>query len=217
MSFILMQSGGFNIGGSIGKFFSGIANSATSLIIGTIAFVLVAVVCYYLFKSYQTFAIYKTPCSLTILMENGTEKTRHDLKGAAFWNKNIRDFKIKVPKQRKPHILGYMPDFSLSNSMDGRLFFITSGDRTIWQQYENKWELTKDYVDEKGTVFKYDLISKPVPRETKQLTINSIKNWRDTVDKAKLTAFGIAIGGFIIMVIAHLISLFIQTKIRCGV
>jgi len=80
---------------------------------------------------------------------------------------------------------------------------ITSGDKTIWQQVESDWVL-KGHKEEGGEIYEYDLMQTPITRETKQITINSIKNWRDTIDKTKLTAYGIAIGAFIIMVIAHL-------------
>ena len=143
------------------------------------------------------------------------EKTRYDLRGGVFWNNGIRDFRVKIPRA-KDHILGYIPDFAKSRSTDGRIHFITSGDATAWQQVESKWVL-KEEKEEDGKTFEYDLINKPVSRETKQVTVNSIKNWKETIDKSKLTAFTIAIGAFIIMVIAHLISLYIQTKIKCGV
>lgn len=208
--------GNLDLGGIWGGFGSSISKGAGTFFVGIVVFIIVAVIGYYIYRWYQNATFYKTPISLTILHENGTEETRHDLKGGPFWNKGIRDFKIKIPKSRKPHILGYMPDFAKSNQRDGRLFFITTGDRTVWQQYESSWKKKKIYTDKDGNQFEYDLINEPVPREVKQLTVNSIKSWRDTIDKSKLTAYGIAIGGFIIMAIAHLISLFIQTRIRCG-
>ena len=204
-----------DLGGVWGNFGSSIAGGAGTFFTGLVAAIVISFVGYFLYKGYKNITFYKTPISLTILLENGMEQTRHDIRGGAFWNKGIRDFKIKIPKQRKPHILGYMPDFSKSSTSDNRLCFITMGDRTIWQQYESTWVLKgKKTIGENE--FEYDLVNKPVPVDTKRLTVNSIKNWRDTIDKSKLTAFGIAIGAFIIMVIAHLVSLFIQTKIRCG-
>jgi hypothetical protein len=202
-------------GGAFSGSFATTKGIATALFWGMLIFVAIGIIGWYFWKKYQELTFYTTPINLTILMENGMEKTRFDLKGGAFWNKGIRDFKIKIPKQRKPHILGYIPDFSKSGYTDGRLHFITSGDRTIWQQVESGWILNEKRTDKEGNIFKYDLFMKPIPREIKQITINSIKNWRDTVDKSKLTAFGIAIGAFIIMVIAHLVSLYIQTRIRC--
>lgn len=196
--------------------FSSIAKGAVSFFVGFGILVVVGIIGFYCFRAYKKLVFFKTPISLTLLMENGMEKTRHDLRGGPFMNRGIRDFKIRIPKQRKPHILGYIPDFSKSPSTDGRLHFITSGDRTIWQQYESNWVLKEKGTDKDKNLFEYDLLKKPVSREIKQITVNSIKNWRDTVSKDKITAFGIAIGAFIIMVIAHLISLFIQTKIRCA-
>jgi len=182
---------------------------------GFVIIAIVGAIAYFAYKKYKDKAFYKTPITLTVLMENGMEKTRTDLRGGMFSNKGIQDFKIRAPRKRKKHILGYIPDLSKSNSVDGRIHFITSGDKTIWQQVESDWVL-KGTKNVGGTIYEYDLIQTPISRETKQITINSIKNWRDTIDKTKLTAYGIAIGAFIVMVIAHLISLFIQTKIRCG-
>ena len=176
----------------------------------------VGVIAYFIYKWYKNKTLYTTPVSLTVLMDNGMEKTRSDLRGGAFWNKGVKDFKVKAPRKNKKHILGYIPDFSKSNFTDGRLHFITSGDQTIWQQVESQWVLKGEREDAGGNLYGYDLVKTPISRETKQITINSIKNWRDTIDKTKLTAYGIAIGAFIIMVIAHLISLFIQTKLKCG-
>lgn len=193
-----------------------IKNIVSKFLWGFFILFVVGVIAYFIYKSYKNKTFYTTPVTLTVLTDNGMEKTRYDLKGGMFWNKGIKDFKVKAPKRYNPHILGYVPDLSMSNSTDGRIHFITYGDNTIWQQVRSGWNLRKEGVDEEGKVFMYDLIQEPIPRETKQVTINSIRNWRDTVDKTKLTAFGIAIGAFIVMVIAHLISLFIQTRIKCG-
>lgn len=196
--------------------FSSIAKGAVTFFVAFAILIVVGIIGFFGLRWYKKLTFFKTPISLTILMENGMEKTRHDLRGGPFMNKGLRDFKVRIPRQKKPHIMGYMPDFSKSPSTDGRLYFITSGDRTIWQQYESSWVLKEQRTDKDKNTFEYDLLKKPVPREIKQITINAIKNWRDTVSKEKITAFGIAIGAFIIMVIAHLISLFIQTKIRCA-
>ncbi len=208
------------LGGVFKGAFSGVGANIKSVLskfmIGFFILLIVGVIAFFIYKSYKNKALYVYPVTLTILTDNGMEKTRYDLKGGIFWNKGIKDFKIKAPKKYKTVILGYVPDFSKSNHTDGRLHFITYGDQTIWQQVQSGWSLRKNGVDKDGKVFAYDLVREPIPRETKQITINSIKNWRDTVDKTKLTAFGIAIGAFIIMVIAHLISLFIQTRLKCG-
>ena len=210
-----MAVGGLNLGGIWGGIGGALTKSASAALYGIGALIIIALLGWWGWKWYSKLTFFKTPVSLTVISENGTEKTRNDLRGGVFWNKGIRDFKIKIPKTRAPHLLGYMPDFGKADG-DGRIKFTTMGDRTVWQQYESQWKLREDRTDADGNVFPYDLINIPVPRETKQLTINSIKNWRDTISKEKLTAFGIAIGAFIIMVIAHLVSLFIQTKIRCG-
>lgn len=213
---LFYQVGNLDLGGIWGGLGSSLAGGASTFFFGLGLIIVVSIIGFFVQRWYKNIAFYKTPVSLTIIHESGLEETRHDLRGGVFWNKGIRDFKIKIPKTRKPHVLGYIPDFSIANSKDNRLSFITSGDRTVWQQYSTKWITREEGEYGDGTKFEYDLVKTPVPRETKQLTVNSIKNWRDTIDKSKLTAFGIAIGGFIIMVIAHLISLFVQTKIRCG-
>lgn len=203
----------------LGNLFSGLGGQVGSIVTvffaSIIVFIIAGIVIYFSVRAVRSKTFYTTPVSLTIINENGMEKNRHDLKGGTFFNKGLKDFKIKIPKKFKPFILGYVPDFSKTSSIDGRLHFITSGDQTVWQQYETRWVLKeKERIGEND--FEYDLIKKPIPRETKQMAVNAIKNWRETVDKSKLTAWGIAIGALIILVIAHLISLFIQTKIRCG-
>ena len=195
--------------------FSGVGGFLQTAMISIIGIVIIGIVAFFGYRYWKNLTFYTTPISLTRLMENGMEKTIYNLRGGVFWNKGIKDFKIKIPKS-KPHILGYIPDFSKSTATDGRIHFITSGDSMDWQQVENRWEL-KEQKEVGDKLFEYDLVNKPVPRETKQVTVNSIKNWRETIDKSKLTAFTIAIGAFIIMTIAHLVSLYIQTKIKCGI
>lgn len=206
---------GLNLGQIGSGLTKGLAKGANTFFLGIGALIAIAFIGWMIYRWYSKLVFFKTPCSLTVILDNGTEKTRNDLMGGVFMNNGIRDFKIKIPKTKKPHILGYMPDFAKADA-DGRIKFITTGDRTIWQQYESKWKLKDKFVKD-GKTFEYDLINVPVPRETKQVTVNSIKNWRETIDKKKLTIGAMMIGGFIIMVIAHLVSLFIQTKIKCGI
>lgn len=215
------QSLGGIFGNSLNMFkgfdFVGAIFWTTMTLVGT------AVLGWLIYSWFKSRALYTNPVTLTKILDNGTQKDFHGLAGGVFWNKGIKDFKIKIPRA-KPHVLGFIPDFSKAD-VDGRLHFITSGDGTTWQQYEKKWVLKEPLLgpdgeilkDDNGNIFEYDLINKPVSREVKQTTINSIKNWRDTVDKQKLTAWSIAIGAFVIMTIAHLVSLYIQTRIKCGV
>lgn len=204
--------------GVFGGTFSGLGGKMGSMLTGALwgigILLVIGVVAFLLYRSYKNKATYIYPITLTTLMENGMEKTRYDLRGGMFDNNGIKDFKVKSPGKYKTHTLGYVPDLGKSRFTDGRLNFITSGDRTAWQQYETKW-VTKETIRDGEHVYEKELIAVPIARETKQATINSMRNWRETIEKNKLTAFGIAIGAFIIMVIAHLISLFIQTKIRC--
>lgn len=183
---------------------------------GVLIFIAVGVFGWILYKGYKTKTFYITPVTLTYIYDNGTQRDRHDLRGGKFVNsRGVWDFKIRIPKQRRQKELGYTPDFSKADS-DGRICFITSGDSTLWQQYEKKIIVNEIKEGEDGKKYTYDLIIKPVPTDIKTVTVNSIKNWKETVDKSKLTVYGIAVGAFIIMVIAHLISLYIQTKIKCG-
>jgi hypothetical protein len=105
---------------------------------------------------------------------------------------------------------------------------MTSGDGTIWLQIEEKLAISdkeqarddngKLLFNEQGRpimIDAYKLLLHPVRTDVKIATVNSLKNWAEMVNKNKLTVFGIALGAFLIMVIAHLISLYIQTKIKC--
>ena len=215
----MVSIGGMNIGG--GSFnWGAVGNIVGSVLLGILAFSLIGLVGYVLYRSYRNKVVFNVPITLTLILENGTKKERADIKGGKSVNRNnVWDFKVKIPKVRGDKMLGYMPDFSKADA-DGRLHFITFGDGTLWQQYESKFD-TENYVyidkfGNKQSAVKIKNIMVPTPNDVKQATINSIKNWRDLVDKQKLTAFGIAIGAFIIMVIAHLISLYIQTKVKCG-
>jgi len=182
---------------------------------GVLVIALVGVGIWLLYKYIKNKTSYATPITLTYIFENGTQKDNVNLKGGKFVNKSgVWDFRIKIPKQIRTKELGYTPDFGKADS-DKRICFITSGDGTLWQQYEKRI-IAFEYKTINGRRFKHQLIIKPVPSDIKQATVNAIKNWRETIDKQKLTAFGIAIGAFIIMVIAHLISLYVQTKIKCG-
>lgn len=206
-----------NLGDITGKIGTGLSKGASTFFWGLAVLIGVTILGVVIYRGYKNKVSYKTPCWLTIIMENGTEKTRTDLRGGIFMDNNIRNFKINIPGTREAHVLGYMPDFSKADA-NGVLRFVTAGDsdRTIWQQYDSRWQLKGKAVDKEGKTFEYDLINKPVSRETKAATVNSIKNWRETIDKKKLTLGAMMIGGFIIMAIAHLISLFIQARLRCG-
>ena len=205
---------------NLGGMFSGLGNIkdlASTLLVSAIVMIVVGTGIFLIYKWIKNKAVFNIPITLTILNDTGMiQKERSDLMGGVFFNKGLKDFKIKIPKKMKPFILGYVPDFSMTNYVNGRLKFITSGDQTVWQQVNSFWVLREERKID-GNIFVYDLISKPIPRETKQTAVNAAKNWRDTIDKSKLTAWGIAIGAFVIMVIAHLVSLFIQTRIRCPV
>jgi hypothetical protein len=215
----MVSIGGMNVG--LGSFNWGAVGSIVGGVLwGILIFVVVGIIFYVVYKGYRNKVVFNVPITLTLILENGTKKERADIKGGKSVNKNnVWDFKVKIPKVRGDKMLGYMPDFSKADA-DGRLHFITFGDGTLWQQYESKFDTEnyrfKDKFGEEKTAVRIKNLMIPTPNDVKQATINSIKNWRDLVDKQKLTAFGIAIGAFIIMVIAHLISLYVQTKIKCG-
>lgn len=181
------------------------------------------------FKWFKNKTLYLYPVKLTQVFDNGTKKTIYGLKGGKILINNVWDFRIKVPGKFGTKDLGYMPDFSKADS-DGTISFLTNGDGTLWQQMEEKL-ITTEYVqarDDKGKLLfnedgspkvaeGYKLIMKPIPTDIKQVTLNKMKAWSEIVNKNKLTVFTIAIVAFLVMVVAHLISLYIQTKIKCGI
>ena len=206
-----MKVGNIDVGGMFSGMGGQIGTAFTWFFWGIIIITLVSIVGWLSYNSFKNKSFYVYPVTLTTMYENGTQRDRTDIKGGKFINsKGVWDFKCKIPKQWRTKELGYTPDFSKADN-DNRLNFITSGDGTLWQQYDKRL-ISTETVD--GVT--YTLLIKPVPTENKTVTVNAIKNWRETVDKTKLTTFAIAIGAFIIMVIAHLISLYIQTKIKCG-
>jgi hypothetical protein len=158
---------------------------------------------------------YRYPVTLRVRRANGT-KVRYDLKGAIISGKGgVRGFKVKIPRVFKKFDLGYMPDFSLADSND-RLSFLQEGDATMWQQTKEELVTEKHIVDEQGnTIEIIKLIVEPIPTDTKTTTYNNLQNTRELMDLKKMTVYGISIVAIIIMVIVHLISLFIQTRIRC--
>jgi hypothetical protein len=64
---------------------------------------------------------------------------------------------------------------------------------------------------------KYSLVMKPISTDVKTVTINNMQGWRQILEKNKVSVMMIAFGSFIIMAIAHLISLYVQTKVKCSV
>ena len=195
---------------------------------GMLIFILIGVFGYMGYKWFKNKTFYKSKVTLTMFFENGTKKRMTGLKGGKFVNRTgVWDFRIKIPKQMKPKELGYMPNFSKADS-DGTLHFMTSGDGTIWLQIDEvlsihgkeqardeNGKLLFDDNDKPIMIDAYKLLLNPVRTDVKIATVNSLKNWAEMVNKNKLTVFGIALGAFLIMVIAHLISLYIQTKIKC--
>lgn len=191
-------------------------------------FIIVGVFGYMGYRWFKKKVFFTNKLTLTTLYENGTKKRITGLKGGKFINRNgVWDFRVKIPKQFKTKELGYTPDFSKADS-DGTLHFITAGDGTIWQQIEERLNISgkeqardgdgKPIYNEDGTplmIDSYKLLLNPVRTDVKMATVNSLKSWAEMVNKNKLTVFGIALGAFLIMVIAHLISLYIQTKIKC--
>jgi hypothetical protein len=221
-----MNIGGYNL--NMPNFNMG--GMASTLFWGMMIFLIIGVIGYFGYKSFKNKTFYTNKVTLTMFYENGTKKRLTGLKGGKFVNKSgVWDFRIKIPKQFKPKELGYTPSFSKADS-DGTLHFITSGDGTIWLQIEEKLAIygKEQARDENGKLLfgedrkplmvdSYKLLLNPVRTDVKIATVNSLKNWAEMVNKQKLTVFGIALGAFLIMVIAHLISLYVQTKVKCGV
>lgn len=193
---------------------SGVVGIAKSLMIGLIIFIAVGLICWGLYIWFRNRTKYSIPVTLLWQYENGTNKTITGMKGGKYVNRSgIMDFRVKIPKQLRAKEIGYIPDFSKADS-DGTIHFITSGDGILWQQIEHK-VVEKEIRDKDGVQYEYELLQKPIPADVKTSTMNSIKSFSEMVNKQKVTIIAIGLGMFIIMVIAHLVSLYIQTKIRC--
>jgi len=220
----MVNIAGYNINLSSGAIMKPLITAFWSIMV----MIIVGIIIYFGFKYYRGKAFYNNKITLTMYYENGTKKRLVGLRGGKYVNNTgVWDFKIQIPKQRKKKTLGYMPNFSKADS-DGTLHFITSGDGTIWQQVDEKLSISgkeqargadgnllKDNEGKPIMVDSYTLFLNPVRTDVKIATVNSLKNWSEMINKNKLTAFGIALGSFLVMVIAHLISLYIQAKLRC--
>lgn len=202
-----MNFGGLNMVGTI----------QTMSLWGIVGIVLVSIGIWW-FITMRDKSIYKYPITLRVRRENGT-KVRYDILGGVVQGRGgVKTFKCKIPRKFKKFDLGYMPDFSLADSSD-RLSFIQEGDSTLWQQCKEELiteELIKIHDGKEEKFVKYSNLIKPIPTDTKTTTYNNLQSTRDLLDAKKMTAWGISILAFVIMVVAHLISLFIQTKIKCS-
>lgn len=190
-----------------------------TLFYGAFGLVAIALIVWFVWdrKQKKTFV---TPVTLYKLRADGGFKEYPNLLGGVVkLGSGVKDFKIKMPKQMAKHSLGYMPDFSLA-SADDRLCFVQHGDGTMWQQCNKRLVTYQDIekTDENGEQYieRYSLLIEPIPTDVKTATINNIHDVRNMLDKNRLTAYGITILGFVIMVIAHLISLWIHTKVKCN-
>jgi hypothetical protein len=210
-----MQIGNMNIPINLNGIGSGIMTGL--FVIGIL--LILGVGAWMFWSWYKKKITFNVPVKLIKYLENGTKKELNGLLGGKQLVGGVQSFMIMMPKQRKPFNLGYMPNFSLADA-DNKLAFITSGDGTLWQQIKEEL-VTKEIIeviDEQETKkIEISLLLKPIPTEIKTKTINDMLGWRAILDKNKLSAWTITIVGFVIMVIAHLISLYIQTKIKCGV
>lgn len=199
----------------------GLQGMVGNILIGVGLMILIGGLGWWGFSVAKNKATYTNKLTLSQYYENGTKRTITGLMGGKFTNKSgVLDFKIKIPKQWKKKELGYTPDFSLADS-DGTLHFVTFGDGSIWQQVHHqlveKEEVEVMTADGKIKVMTYQLIIKPVRTDVKTVTVNSMSQFRQTImnNKDKAVIFAIGFGFFFITVIAHLISLYIQTKIKC--
>ena len=206
------------------------AGTMQTVAIWGIAGILLIALGIWLFMRFKDKGTFIYPVTLRVRRENGNIKSRFDIMGGIVSGKNgVKTFKCKIPKKYGKFDLGYMPDFSWAD-MNNRLSFIQEGDSTMWQQTKEEL-VTEKYIpltnadgspkmNEDGTaqqVAVYKMLIEPIPTDTKTTTYNNLQSTRELMDLKKLTAWGISIIAFVVMVIAHLISLFIQTKIKCGV
>jgi hypothetical protein len=212
-----------NIGEAVGKIsptnwnWGAIGGTAISWLMGIGIFLLVCLFGWWGWSWWKNKNTYIQPVRLIRYLENGSKKEVNGLLGGEINVQGIKDFEIKQPKKFKKHRLGYIPDYSKMDA-DGRLIFITIGDGKLWQQVEEEIVTYKEEEIVEGKIkrkVKFKLLLTPIPTEVKTSTLNSLRGWREILDKKKITVFGIGLGMFIIMVIAHLISLYIQTKVKC--
>jgi hypothetical protein len=182
----------------------------------------IGLIIFFTYRHFRNKVSFTDDVTLTKIFDNGSEKTYYGLKGGKYVGKQgAWEYRIKIPKQAKKKDLGYMPDFSQADA-DGSLHFVTCGDGSHWQQATQR-TVVKEVREIKDTItgevtqsYVYELLKKPiVSSDEKNIMIKDIKNWREVVNKNKVTAFAIGLGMFLIMVIAHLISLYIQTKVKC--
>lgn len=170
---------------------------------------LLLVIVWWIYAHHKNKNTYVHPIRLIRVLDNGVKKEMNNLRGGKIGKGGITDFAIKIPRKFKKIFLGYTPDFSKMDA-DSRLVFLSIGDGKSLQQVEETIIKT-----EKDGETEYSLIMKPIRTDVKNATLNNLRNWREVLDTKKLTAFTLSLGAIIIMIIAHLISLYIQTKIRC--
>lgn len=195
-----------------------IAGTIMSFVMGIGILLVLGLISYFVYQWWKNKNIYTQPVRLVIPLENGTKKELNNLYGGKIEKDGIADFEIKMKGFKKLR-LGYIPDYSLMDA-DGRLIFISLGDGKSVQQIKEtllKELEVEETIDGKIQKTKYSLIAEPVPTDVKQATLNNLRNWREILDTKKMTVWAIGIGMFIVMVIAHLVSLYIQTKIKCPV
>ncbi len=203
-----------------GRFSSwNIAGTAITFGVGIACLLSILIIGFFVWKWWKNKNTYIQPIRLIRLLENGSKKENNNLKGGKIEVNGITDFEIKMKGMKKLR-LGYIPDYSYMDA-DGRLVFITLGDGKAVQQIKETiiTEKVVEGEDENGekVSYRYNLIAEPVPTDIKQSTLNSLRSWREILDKKKITVWAIGIGMFIIMVIAHLVSLYIQTKVKCPI
>lgn len=157
--------------------------------------------------------VYKFPVGLIETRENGGIKEIDGLKGGYVKNKTgVRDFEVKHGKyfwQRKK--LGFSPD-PTQTDLDGKFTFIKIGDGSSFQQVK-KTLVTHRVIDNGEEKIQYELLVEPIPTDVKTATINQIHATENLLDKNRLTAYGITILGFVIMVIVQIAFLwFVHRK-----
>jgi len=200
-----MAGGVSDIFGSLGLSNLNWAGSIVTMAWAFAIFLLVMGGCWFYYSTNKNKKVYVHPIRLIRYLDNGGKKEQNGLRGGKIKVGGSVDFCIKLGRFKKKK-LGYIPDMSKMDS-DGRLVFLAIGDGEDLQQVEEHLYKGKDG--------KANLMIKPIPSETKTATLNNLRNWREILDAKKLTAFGISILAFVFLVIAHLVSLYIQTKIKC--
>lgn len=205
------------------KIGTGFLSSLGSGLVWIGVIIAVSVVGFWMYNSMNKKKTFRRPTRITRVLENGLTKEMNGFGGEVEVG-GTKTYRVKIPKKKGFIDVGFVPDYSLADA-DNRVHLTTIGEGGAYQQVKQVFQLTeeveKEVVKEDGTTEKVrtvqSLVCKPVPAHVKAQTLSKLRRVTELLDKKKIKVFTMSIIAIVIMVIAHLISLYIQTKIKCGV